>query len=221
MSYLASNSLHIHNIQANYVLWDFDGVLMDSMSVRDEGFRKVLAQYPEQQIIDLMSYHHANGGLSRYVKFRYFFEQIRKEEADEALLRKLAIEFSDIMLDLLIDPALLIKDSLNFIKRHYKHIPMHIVSGSDGDELRFICKQLQIDHYFQSIHGSPIPKKELIYNLLKRMNYQASKTVLIGDSINDYEAAIANALFFLGYNNKELDSRGFMYIDSFTNMIIK
>ena len=65
------------------ILWDFDGVLMNSNSVRDLGFEKVLAGYPVEEVKSLMKYHQANGGLSRYVKFRYFFEEIRKENVSD------------------------------------------------------------------------------------------------------------------------------------------
>lgn len=55
------------------IFWDFDGVIMDSMKVRDEGFKIVLKDYPSDQVEKLMEFHRNNGGLSRYVKFRYFF----------------------------------------------------------------------------------------------------------------------------------------------------
>lgn len=59
------------------IFWDFDGVLMNSNAVRDKGFELVLADYPKDQVKQLMDFHQANGGLSRYVKFRYFFENIK------------------------------------------------------------------------------------------------------------------------------------------------
>ena len=32
------------------ILWDFDGVIMDSNAVRDIGFEKVLDNYPKESI---------------------------------------------------------------------------------------------------------------------------------------------------------------------------
>ena len=49
---------------------------MDSNAVRDRGFKEVLNGYPENEVDALMTFHQDNGGLSRYVKFRYFFEVI-------------------------------------------------------------------------------------------------------------------------------------------------
>lgn len=199
------------------ILWDFDGVLMDSMPVRDEGFRRVLSDYPMDEVLRLLEYHNINGGLSRYVKFRYFFEEIRKEVIEEEQVLELASAFSKVMMELLINAELLINDSLDFVKTNYDKMPMHIVSGSDGKELNEICRRLDIAKYFKSIHGSPTPKKQLVANLLKDYNYAEKDVALIGDSINDLEAAKINEIIFFGYNNESLMLKhNCFYIKRFT-----
>ena len=62
------------------IFWDFDGVILNSNKVRDSGFEIVLNDFPKNQVALLLNYHKQNGGLSRYVKFRYFFEVIRGEK---------------------------------------------------------------------------------------------------------------------------------------------
>ena len=186
------------------ILWDFDGVLMQSNEVRDRGFEIVLKSYTDHQVSQLMDFHRKNGGLSRYVKFRYFFEEILKKEITENEILELANSFSIIMKDLLVDSKLLITETIEFIRKNYTKYKMHIVSGSDGNELRYLCKELGIDHYFLSIHGSPTPKKELIRQLLLNQNYLKKECVMIGDSINDWDAAHENGIDFLAYNNKNL-----------------
>ena len=144
------------------ILWDFDGVILNSMPVRDQGFIEVLQHFPAHQVEALLTYHRKNGGLSRYVKFRYFYEEILKQSITEEEVLKLADSFSVIMKKLLTNKDLLIQDSMQFIETHYAQYKMHIVSGSDQNELRFLCKELGVDHYFISIHGSPTAKKILI-----------------------------------------------------------
>jgi phosphoglycolate phosphatase-like HAD superfamily hydrolase len=197
------------------ILWDFDGVIMDSMPVRDKGFEIVLQKYPQEQVSLLMDYHRKNGGLSRYHKFRYFFEEIRKESITEDEIQILAEEFSSVMLKNLLDESLLIQDSVRFIKENYTKYNMHVVSGSDGNELRYICETLGLSKYFISIHGSPTPKKELVEKLLADRKYRKGETCLIGDSYNDLEAAEVNEIIFIGYNNKKLLERTVRYITSF------
>ena len=198
------------------ILWDFDGVIMDSMPIRDNGFVDTLSvDYSKEQVDDLLEFHRANGGLSRYVKFRYFFEKIRNEEVTEEKILELAQKFSEVMLLLLIDEKLLIEDSFSFIKANYKKYKFHIVSGSDGKELNKICQELGLDEFFITIEGSPTPKKQLVENILLRYGYDKNDCVLIGDSHNDYDAAQFNNISFLGYNNEQL--KKFDYIIKFTD----
>lgn len=193
------------------ILWDFDGVLMNSNLVRDQGFVEVLKEFPKYQVEKLLAFHKKNGGLSRYVKFRYFFEEIRKEEISEKEVNNLANKFSIIMKKILVDESLLIDDSIQFVKKHHQDFYMHIVSGSDEKELRFLCQELKISQYFISIHGSPTAKNDLVRNLLNEYNYQKLNCILIGDSINDFEAATVNKISFYGYNNMNLKSKNYIY----------
>jgi phosphoglycolate phosphatase-like HAD superfamily hydrolase len=198
------------------IFWDFDGVIMDSMPVRNKGFKLVLRDFPKHQVDLLIDFHLKNGGLSRYVKFRHFFENIRNETISEKEVQEWANRFSFVMRKELIRSDLLIKDSLNFIKKNNKKYRMHIVSGSDGQELNFLCKSLYISQFFVSIFGSPTPKKELVKSLLNEHKYPSESCILIGDSINDYEAAIENSIEFAGYNNPNLKTLESMYISEFS-----
>jgi phosphoglycolate phosphatase-like HAD superfamily hydrolase len=192
-------------MEIKVILWDFDGVLMNSNAVRDLGFEKVLHEFKPEQIDALLDFHRANGGLSRYVKFRYFFEKILQQEVSEEVVLEYANRFSGIMKELLVNPSLLIDETLQFVKANFDKYPMHIVSGSDGNELRYLCQMMGINHYFVSIEGSPTPKNHLVADLLARYGYEISECVLIGDSINDFEAAKVNKIHFMSYNNPELD----------------
>lgn len=200
------------------ILWDFDGVIMDSMPVRNRGFELVLKDYPKEQVQELMDFHLKNGGLSRYVKFRHFFEEIRKESITEHEIKSWSESFSKVMKSNLINSDLLIQDSLEFIKRVSNDYEMHIVSGSDGEELRFLCKENGISAYFDTINGSPTPKIELVKNIIEGKEYDLDSYILIGDSKNDYEAAQVNGISFAGYNNDKLKELSKNYIERFSDL---
>lgn len=187
------------------ILWDFDGVIINSNSIREAGFRNVLSEYPKAQIELLIDYHNLNGGLSRYVKFRYFFNEILNESINNEKINYLADQFSKIMRRRLVNPNLLIPSIINFINEQYELGKiMHIVSGSDGNELRELCKKLNIGHFFVSINGSPTHKSKLVKNIISKSKLNSSDYCLIGDAINDYHAAQENLITFFGYNNLKL-----------------
>lgn len=197
------------------LLWDFDGVILDSVSIRDEGYWHVLKKYPAEEVEKLIEFQQANGGLSRYVKFRYFYEEILGKEISDEKVNEFARQFSDYMVKKLADTDLLITDTLEFIREYHKKYTMHIVSGSDENELRYLCRELNIDHFFKSIHGSPMPKINLVKNILAEHNYPPEHAALIGDSVNDFDAAYKNNIRFFGYNNPNLREKGEGYITSF------
>ena len=187
------------------IFWDFDGVILASHPIREMGFKVALQQYPEKEVEALLAYHRENGGWSRYVKFEYFFEQIRKEPYSEEDILHLASAYSNAVKSLLINKDLLIEESISFILNKGKKYRMYIASGSDGKELNEVCQGLGISAYFHSIHGSPEKKSAILNRILKEHQHDPSSCLMIGDAKNDYDAAVENNIPFLGFNNPEIE----------------
>lgn len=200
------------------IIWDFDGVILMSNTIRELGFRQIFANYKKSEIELLIQYHNLNGGLSRYHKIRYFYEKIRGEEVSDERINQLANLFSEYMRKELISKKFLNNEWLNLINKSSQNINHHIASGSDEIELHFLCKKLEIESYFKSISGSPEIKKILVKNIMQNYNYSNQDTVLIGDSINDFEAANFVNIDFIGYNNPCLIELG-NYENNLENLI--
>ena len=186
------------------ILWDFDGVILDSMPVRDAGFEQLFHSENPEAASKLLEYHKQNGGLSRYHKINYYYTELLKQQCSEELIQEKANEYSKFVEPKLINQELLIHETVNFIKSNYQSYSFHIVSGSDEKELNRICEKLKLSPYFKFILGSPTTKIKNIENLIVNEDLKKDETILIGDSINDYEAAISNNIHFLGYNNSTL-----------------
>ncbi|MCS5489174.1 HAD family hydrolase [Algoriphagus limi] len=205
--------------KAKIIIWDFDGVILNSNGIRSEGFREVLQDYPEDQINHLLEFHEKNGGLSRFVKFEYFFSEIRKEKVNQKLIGQMVQNFSMIMKKRLLDRRLLFSDTLNFIEKNYTNKVFYIASGSEEKELNYLCNQLGIDSYFNNIKGSPKSKIEIVKEIVENHKRDLNYTILIGDSINDFEAALKNDISFFGFNNQELKQLGEGYIYDFNSIL--
>jgi HAD superfamily hydrolase (TIGR01549 family) len=199
------------------ILWDFDGVILDSMTVREYGFRSIFSKFDKKLIDKLIIYHNENGGLSRFNKIKYFYNELLNQEINESEINLYADKFSQIMKKELTNKKYLIEDSVHFIKLNYKKYNFHIVSGSEHEELNYLCDKLDLSKYFISINGSPTHKNNIVSNLLEKESYNSIETILIGDSVNDYEASNKNNINFYGYNNKKLIATSFIYIDKFEN----
>jgi len=198
------------------IIFDFDGVILDSMPIRELGFRHIFSDHEEALVERLLAYHEANGGLSRYVKISYFYEEILGEPISQSGIDHLAESFSKIMREKLTDRKYLITETVDFLKRNHTEYRMHIASGSDQDELRYLCRELGVAEYFLSIHGSPTHKNDLVEMILTEHSYAKEETILIGDSMNDHVAADINGIAFYGYNNETLESVSHRYLDDYT-----
>ncbi len=200
------------------IIFDFDGVILDSIPVKTEAFRKLFIEFSKEEVNQLIAFHIKNGGMSRYKKIEYFFTQILNESITNEDVLKYAEKYSQITKEELAQKKYLIEDSLDFIKENHKKYKMHIASGADAKDLKYICNKLNLEEYFLSINGSPKVKSEIVKDILENNDYKKEDTILIGDSINDYEASHSNEIEFYGYNNSNLvDS--FDYIDTFKEVI--
>ncbi len=70
------------------LVFDCDGVVLDSNRVKTEAFRIAAGLWGAEPASALVAYHVANGGISRYVKFAHFLDQILPRYAPDAVLER-------------------------------------------------------------------------------------------------------------------------------------
>lgn len=189
------------------IIFDFDGVILDSVPTKTEGYKKLFQDFPSEVVDKLLEYHIQNGGISRYKKIKYFFNELLNQDISEDEILNYANRYSEITKEELTNPKYIIDDAVNFIKQNHKKYNMHIASGADENDLKYICDKLDLTRYFLSINGSPATKSEIVKDILEFNNYKKEETILIGDSVNDYEAANLNGIKFYGYNNPLLQNK--------------
>ena len=54
------------------IIFDFDGVILDSMGIKSEASAKIYEPYGDEIVKKVMEHHEANGEMSRYKKFEYY-----------------------------------------------------------------------------------------------------------------------------------------------------
>ena len=144
------------------IIWDFDGVLINSNQIREAAFREAFSEYSKKDITELIKFHKLNEGLSRYVKIEYFFNKILNQKLSKKKSNEILKIYGNICLDKLKNKNLLIDETVSFIRQYNTTKDFHIASGSDNNELNYLCKSLDLEPFFKSINGSPEPKKDIV-----------------------------------------------------------
>ncbi|HIP12818.1 MAG TPA: HAD family hydrolase [Arcobacter sp.] len=186
------------------IIFDFDGVILDSVPVKTEAFRKLFKEFSKDEVNELIKYHLINGGKSRFLKIKYFFNEVLNKKINDEKISLYAHRYSELTKEELSKEKYLISDTLSFIRENHQKYNMHVASGAEEKDLKYICHNLNLNQYFLSINGSPKVKSDIVKELLNFNTYKKNETILIGDSINDFETADGNGIEFYGYNNKLL-----------------
>ena len=175
-------------------VFDCDGVILDSNSIKTEAFREVATPYGKEVSDAFVDYHRRNGGESRYAKIAYLREGLLGLTADAVEERKLLDQFSAIVVDRLLTCP--IAAGLEECRRMVPDSVWFVVSGSDQSELRAIFDQRGLSSLFDGgVFGSPATKNEILSQLGSR-GVLRKPAVFLGDSRLDHEAAVAAAIDF-------------------------
>lgn len=180
------------------VFFDFDGVILDSVDVKTKAFAKMFRKYGLEVEKKVVEYHLNNGGVSRFDKFRYYYEKILNKPVNEEIIKTLSKQFSYLVVDeVLVSPFMPgAKECLENLKR--KGIPCYIVSATPYEEINLIVEKKDLKKYFKEVHGSPRKKWGICQEIINRKKYNPQNCLFIGDAMSDYEAAQKNIIYFLG-----------------------
>lgn len=188
--------MHIQNYKT--LVFDCDGVVLDSNKVKTQAFYQAALSYGEAAAQALVQYHVANGGVSRYKKFAHFLDILVPKLAsgitgpdNEGLLLAYASAVKEGLLQCKV------ADGLAELRAATPNARWLIVSGGDQDELRAVFKQRDLDSYFDGgIFGSPDTKDMILAREIRNNNIMKS-ALFIGDSKYDCQAAKVAALDFV------------------------
>lgn len=180
------------------IIFDFDGVIVESGDIKTEAFAELYRQYGEPVMQAAVAYHRANGGMSRYLKFRYFQQHLLNKppltEEEEHMLDE---KFSKLVMQAVISSEA-VAGAEPLIRRASQLMPLFIASGTPEKELRGIVEQRGLAPFFTAVRGAPALKQAIIADIIATYDFDIQRVLMIGDALIDYESAQQNAIAFLG-----------------------
>lgn len=185
------------NVLSSYrtLIFDCDGVLLDSNRVKTDAFFSAGLLYGEKAALSLVEYHRKNGGISRHRKFKHFLREIVGVVANDDALHELLDTFArEVRAGLLACPVSTAVPALRQLGTKNRRL---VVSGGDQEELRKLFRERDLDTVFDGgIFGSPDPKETILDRELVAGNITLP-ALFVGDSRYDFEAARQFGIDFL------------------------
>ncbi len=170
------------------IIFDFDGVIAESVKVKTDAFASLYAQYGKDIIRKVIEHHEANGGMSRFEKIKIYHGSFLKKTITEREITDLANQFSELVVEKVID-APYVPGALNYIQQSYKQYNLFISTGTPTEEMKQILDGRKITQYFTAVFGSPDKKNDHINNIEARYGMRSNELIFYGDSNSDLDAA--------------------------------
>ena len=178
------------------IIFDCDGVLLDSNKIKIKVFKDILKKYkfPESKIKNFINYHKKNAGISRYKKIDLLFNQMKL--SDVYLKKRILFDISK-KIEINLIKLSFTKGCKKFLQYLYKRkIKTFILTGSDEKELKRIFTKKNYKKYFNFILGRPNDKHKNFKKIKKNISLKVNN-YYFGDSKLDYEVAKKNRINFI------------------------
>lgn len=178
------------------VVFDCDGVLIESNAVKTRAFRQTVAEFGQKAMDQLTDYHRKHGGISRFKKFEWFYREVVEVPLSDEIMDRLCERFTHHCRDSVLNAPMVAgaKECLEFLSGW---LSMFVASGTPEKELQELLKQKELAVYFKKIHGTPPEKQYLLEKIITDNRLDASQVLMVGDAVTDLEAAqYCNTLFF-------------------------
>ena len=185
------------------VVFDCDGVLIDSNSAKTKAFEEVAIEFGfgHQNAETFSSWQSRNFGISRY----RVLEELLSGRFGPSQLGPSLLNLPD-----------LTRAFAERVERIYETAPetlgarallarlsdqrLYVASGSDQTELREALARRRLSKYFVDVYGSPTPKGQLVADIVARERERLQETprcVMIGDADSDADAAAKSGIDFI------------------------
>jgi phosphoglycolate phosphatase-like HAD superfamily hydrolase len=178
------------------VIFDFDGVIVESTDIKTEAFRALFADYPDH-VEAIVALHRRQEGVNRTIKIGMIYRDILRRPLDAVTHTALADRFGELVLEQVVAcPA--VAGAQQALGELSRHIPLAIISSTPDGELQQIVERRGLARYFRVVRGAPLDKAAAIRDVLAAFQWSADRVAMVGDTTADLEAARDNELQFIG-----------------------
>lgn len=180
------------------LVFDCDGVILDSVPVKTKAFGRLAEPYGAEARDRFMLYHTLHGGVSRYLKFEWFFREYLHREITPEESAAWGKKFEEYALEE-VRRCPLIPGIVETLQTWHGKLPMYVCTGAPARETSEILKERGLLGYFRAVYGSPPAKAVMLRAIIEKdAKVEPDQTLMVGDASTDRDAAEETGALFYG-----------------------
>tara|TARA_B100001248_G_C27395932_1_gene465563 strand:+ start:4151 stop:4810 length:660 start_codon:yes stop_codon:yes gene_type:complete len=180
----------------NSILFDFDGVIVESNNIKTQAFYSLYIDYGEDIAKAVVNHHKQNMGISRFEKIKLYHKKFLGKALNGSDYNELLNKFSISVMDKTIRSPY-VSGSYEFIKSNFTIFDQYIITATPMSEIEKITKKRNIYKYFKKVLGSPNSKDFWVKHLIDNKKIDSKSSIFIGDAKADKQAALDNDITFI------------------------
>ncbi|WP_016953998.1 HAD family hydrolase [Catenovulum agarivorans] len=168
------------------VIFDFDGVLSDTVPLKEEAFVQALKDLltTAESIEKVRQLHRENGGVPRFNKLKIMLKELDAGHSEESV--DLRVSMYSAALKNMLSGAVIEEECCSVIaKLAENNVRLHINSAGDKSEIEAFLARFDLLPYFTRILGNENSKKSNIRSIMEEFELDNSSALFIGDSNED------------------------------------
>ena len=178
------------------ILLDFDGVILDSVPIKDQAFLELFSGYGGEVQAKARRFWAATRGMDRSERIQQGFSECTNIKPTGPKLASLIAQYkTDIERSMISAPW--INGAFEFLSTRQKN-PIFIVSAAPQIEVQNIVINRGIDQYIDSIFGGPESKINNIKTIFSTLKQDPVRSIFAGATLRDLSVANTLLIPFLG-----------------------
>ena len=187
--------------QIKAIVFDLDGVILESGDIKTQAFLELFSAYPEHRGA-ILKHHLENLGVSRYDKFAWVYRELLHQPFTDADRERLGRRFSEMVVEKVL-ACPFVPGARESLEALYGKKLLFVASGTPQGELDVILTRRRIAPFFEGAWGTPLKKYQIIERVLEQYDLRRAEVLLIGDGSSDYDAAVRTGILFVARDTLE------------------
>lgn len=205
------------------VVFDFDGVLVDSNAVKRRAYGEIFADTPgSRPVVD--SVLGSNTEDDRFGVIRAILQGLSgKNGGISGHLDQLVTEYAERYNAICEEHTATcaeVRGASSAITHLARQYPLYIISATPEEPLRRVVMRRGWSRYFRDVLGRPRTKRENLTQVMRREGLAGPRIIFVGDGRRDLDSAREVGCRFIGVRNEfnDFDPAGLTMVDDLTQL---